>query len=199
MTRPMMSEGSRRRIGASVDARRLWSGGVASAVVAGLVALVGVLVSRWIFNVPVLAPRRDGAFGDVRTAVLVLVAVAAALVATGLAHLLMLSTPRPLLFFGWIVALITIITVVFPFSTGARLDAKIATAIVYLAIGLATGTLVGGVAGRSVMRTRLPASELPPPPYDRPQPHDRTQPDDRTQPHDRTQPYDLGRPGNGYR
>ena len=193
MTRPMMPEGSRRRIGVSVDARRLWSGGVASSVVAGLVALVGVLVSRWIFNVPVLAPRRDGAFGDVRTAVLVLVAVAAALVATGLIHLLMLSTPRPLLFFGWIVALVTIIAVVFPFSTGARLDAKIATAVVYLAIGLATGTLVGGAAGRSVMRTRLPTSELPAPPYDE------TQPYDRQQLHDRPQPHDLGRPGNGYR
>jgi hypothetical protein len=188
----MMPEGSRRRIGVSVDARRLWSGGVASSVVAGLVALVGVLVSRWIFNVPVLAPRRDGAFGDVRTAVLVLVAVAAALVATGLIHLLMLSTPRPLLFFGWIVALVTIIAVVFPFSTGARLDAKIATAVVYLAIGLATGTLVGGAAARSVMRTRLPTSELPAPPYDGTQPYDQ-------QLHDRPQPHDLGRPGNGYR
>ena len=182
-----MPEGSRRRTGVSVDARRLWAGGVASAVVAGLVALVGVLASRWIFNVPVLAPRRDGAFGDVRTAVLVLVAVAAALVATGLVHLLMLSTPRPLLFFGWIVALVTIIAVVFPFSTGARLDAKIATAVVYLAIGFATGTLVGGAAARSAMRTRLPASELPPPPDDRPPPYDRPQ------------SHDLGRPGNGYR
>jgi hypothetical protein len=38
----------------------LWSGGVATAVVAGLVALVGVLVCRWVFNIPILAPRRDG-------------------------------------------------------------------------------------------------------------------------------------------
>ena len=38
-----------------VDARRLWSGGVASALVAALTALVGVLVCRWLFNIPVLA------------------------------------------------------------------------------------------------------------------------------------------------
>jgi hypothetical protein len=33
-----------------VDARRLWSGGVASALLAVLTALVGVLVCRWLFN-----------------------------------------------------------------------------------------------------------------------------------------------------
>ena len=58
------------------------------------------------------------------------------------------GTLRPLMFFGWIVALATTITVVFPFSTTAPLDAKIATAVVNLAIGIAVGTLVGGVAAR---------------------------------------------------
>jgi hypothetical protein len=81
----------RRRIGVGVDARKLWAGGVASAVVAGLLALVGVLVSRWLFNLPVLAPRQDGAYGDVRTTALILAAMAAALAATGLVHLLMLG------------------------------------------------------------------------------------------------------------
>jgi hypothetical protein len=61
----------------------------------------------------------------------------------------MIGTLRPLLFFGWIVALATTIIVVFPFSTTAPLDAKIATAVVNLAIGVAVGTLVGGVAARS--------------------------------------------------
>ena len=75
--------GPRRRVGVGVDARKLWAGGAASAVVAGLVALVGVLVSRWLFKVALLAPSHDGAFGDVQTAALVLVAVAGALDATG--------------------------------------------------------------------------------------------------------------------
>jgi hypothetical protein len=48
-----------------------------------------------------------------------------------------------------IVALVTAIIVVFPFSTSVPLDAKIATAVVNLAIGIAAGTLVGGVAARS--------------------------------------------------
>lgn len=61
----------------------------------------------------------------------------------------MIGTLRPLLFFGWIVALATTIIVAFPFSTTAPLDAKIATAVVNLAISVAVGTLVGGVAARS--------------------------------------------------
>ncbi len=116
------------RAGVRVDPRKLWSGGVASAAVAGLVALVGVLVSRWLFALPVLAPSRDGAYGDVRTTALVLVAAAAALAATGLVHLLMVSTPRPFLFFGWIVALVTTLVVAYPFSTTAPLGAKVAAA-----------------------------------------------------------------------
>jgi uncharacterized protein DUF6069 len=132
-----------------VDPGKLWSGGAASAAVAALAALVGVLVSRWLFSLPVLAPSQDGAYGDVRTTVLVLLAAAAALTATGLVHLLLISTPRPFLFFGWIVALVTTLAVVYPFSTTAPLGAKIATAAVFLALGAITGTLVGGAAARS--------------------------------------------------
>ena len=153
--RPTTPEGSRRGVGVGVDARTLWAGGAASTVVAGLVALVGVLVSRWLFNLPVLAARQDGAYGDVHTTALIMVAMAAALAATGLVHLLMLGTLRPLMFFGWIVALVTTITVAFPFSTTAVLDAKIATAVVNLAIGVAIGTLIGGVATRSVPGARI--------------------------------------------
>jgi hypothetical protein len=133
-----------------VDPRKLWSGGAASAAVAGLVALVGVLVARWLFSLPVLAPSADGAYGDVSTTALVLLAAAAALAATGLVHMLILNTPRPFLFFGWIVTLVTTLVVVYPFSTTAPLDAKIATAAVELAIGAMIGTLVGGAAARSI-------------------------------------------------
>src|SRR5215469_13915154 len=104
-TTPMLPQRPPR---ARVDAGRLWSGGVATAVVAGLIALVGVLVARWLFGIPLLAPKQDGAYGDVHTTGLVLMAAAAALVATGIAHLLMLSTSRPLTFFGWIIGLATV-------------------------------------------------------------------------------------------
>jgi hypothetical protein len=158
MTTPMMPRESGRRPTGRVDAGRLWSGGVATAVVAGLVALAGVLVCRWLFTIPILAPKQDGAYGDVHTTAMVLVAAAAALLATGLVYLLMLSTPRPLTFFGWIVGLATLLVVIVPFRTTAPLSSKVATAAVDLVIGIAIGSLLNGVAARSV---RLPGGRGP--------------------------------------
>jgi len=154
----MMPEGRGRRPAGRIDVGRLWSGGVATAVVAGLVALVGVLVCRWLFNIPVLAPKKDGAYGDVHTTAIVLVAAAAALLATGLANLLLLSTPRPLTFFAWIVGLATVLVVILPFRTTAPLSAKVATGLVDLVIGIAIGSLVSSVAARSVRR-HLPGGQ----------------------------------------
>ncbi|MGH3301442.1 MAG: DUF6069 family protein [Streptosporangiaceae bacterium] len=134
----------------SVAAGQLWGGGVATAIVAALIALVGVLVTRWLVGIPLLAPMRDGAYGDVHTTSLVLLVAAASLIATGLLHLLLLSTPRPTLFFGWIIGLGTVLAVVVPFTTSAPLDQKAATAVVFLIIGVAIGTLLSGVGARSV-------------------------------------------------
>ena len=148
-----------------VDAGRLWSGGAATAVVAGLIALVGVLIARWLLAIPLLSPKADGAYGDAHTTEVVLVAVAAALVATALLHLLLLGTPRPLAFFGWIVALATVLVVVLPFRTTAPLSAKLATAVVGLIIGIAIGTLLSGVAARSI-RSPRPGGGYTEPPLD---------------------------------
>jgi hypothetical protein len=146
----------------SVDAGRLWAGGIATAIVACLVGLVGVLVSRWLLGIPLLAPKRDGAYGDVHTTGLMLGIAAAALVATLVMHLLLLSTPRPLAFFGWIIGLATVLAVVIPFSTSAPLNAKAATAVVVLVLGIAIWTLLSSVGARSVrMRSSrdYPASQ----------------------------------------
>jgi hypothetical protein len=137
-----------------VDIGQLWAGGVATAIVAVLVAVVGILVCRWLFNIPILAPRQDGAYGDVHSTDLILAAAAAALVATGIVNLLLLSTPRPLTFFRWIIALGTLVIVLYPFSTGAPVSEKVATAAVDLVIGFAIGSLVTGVAWRSIRRRR---------------------------------------------
>ncbi len=132
----------------------LWAGGVATAVVAALIAVVGILVARWVFTIPILAPRRDGAWGDASTGAYALSAAGAALVATAIMHLLLLTTPRPQVFFGWIVGLGTIIAVVFPFSTTAPLSQKAATGVLNLVLGIAIGTLLSGVARRAVGRRR---------------------------------------------
>jgi hypothetical protein len=136
-----------------LDAGRLWTGGLATAAVAALVAVVGVLVARGLFDVPVLAPTGEGTLGDASTALLAGLAAVAALLATGLLHLLLLTTPRPRRFFSWIIGLATIIAAIVPFMTDAETATQVATAAIYLAIGIAIGSLLSGVA-RSALRAR---------------------------------------------
>lgn len=120
----------------TVDARALWSGGLAAALVAALVAVVGVVIARGIFDIPVLAPKRSGTFGDASTGGLALAAAIGALLATALIHLLLLYTPRPF-------------------------AAQIATGIINLFIGIAIGSLVSSVAVRSLRRRPRPGLANP--------------------------------------
>lgn len=145
-----------------IDANRLWAGGLATAVVAALIALVGVLVVRAVLRIAVYAPREAGAFGDGSTAALCLGAAGAALAATGLVHLLLLATPRPLSYFGWIVGLATVAAVALPIITETSLAVALAQAVIHLVIGLAIGSLVGGAAVRSIR----PSVPRPSQPYD---------------------------------
>jgi hypothetical protein len=135
-----------------LDARPLWAGGVATAVVAALIALVGILVCRWLFNVPILSPRGEGAWGNASTVGYVFAAAACALVATALMYLLLLSTPYPRVFFGWIIGLATVVAVVFPFSSTAPMSQKIATGLLNLVLGVAIGTLIAEVSRRATRR-----------------------------------------------
>ena len=77
-----------------MDGGRLWAGGAATAVVAALIALVGVLIGEGLFDLQMVEPPVlpvGGSFA-VRYAV---TAAVLALVATGIGHLLGLTTPRP--------------------------------------------------------------------------------------------------------
>src|ERR1700744_3748893 len=95
---------------------QFWAGAVATAVVAALIALVGILVCRWTLGIPILAPASDGAWGDAHTGEYVLVAACVALVAAGLLYLLVLAAPEPGTFFRWIMALATVGAAVVPLS-----------------------------------------------------------------------------------
>jgi MFS superfamily sulfate permease-like transporter len=125
--------------------------------VAGLYALllptVAVLIAWGLFEVPLLAPTGAGTLGDASTAGLAGLAAAAALLATGLMHLLLLSTPRPGQFFRWIMGLATLIAAITPFLTDAEQNTKIATAAIYVAIGATIASLISSVA-RSAVRSR---------------------------------------------
>jgi hypothetical protein len=63
MSMPPYEEPGRTQPRATIDAGRLWIGGVATAAVAALVAVVGVLIARGLFDVPLLAPTGEGALG----------------------------------------------------------------------------------------------------------------------------------------
>lgn len=130
----------------SPDATRLWSGGIATAVVAALIGVVGVLIVRTAFRLAVYAPVDAGPFGGQGTVLLCVLAAAAALGATGLVHLLLIGTPRPLAYFGWIIGLLTAAATVLPFLSGGSVAVALGAAVIHLVIGLAIGSLVTGSA-----------------------------------------------------
>ena len=129
-----------------IDAGRLWAGGVATAIVAALLAVVGLLIARGLFGVAVLAPKGEGIWGNANTTTYAIIAAVAALAATGLMHVLSLATPTPSQFFGWIMVLVTLIAVVLPLTLEVELSAKIATAIINLVLGLAIATIISNMA-----------------------------------------------------
>ena len=142
-----------------VDANRLWAGGIATAVVAALIALVGVLIVRAVLQIALLAPKEAAAFEDGDTVMLCVISAAAALAATGLVHLLLLATPRPLSYFAWIVGLLTAVAVVLPLLSGRSLAIALAESVVHLVIGLAIGSLVAGAALSAIRVRRTPYDE----------------------------------------
>jgi hypothetical protein len=82
LPRPARPTANRRPHGLVVDATGLWTGGLATAAVAALVGLVGTTQTVHSFD-----PAGAG--------MLCLLAAVAALAATGMAHLLLVSTPEP--------------------------------------------------------------------------------------------------------
>ena len=126
-----------------IDAPRLWGGGLATAVVAALVASVGVLVCRNLLDVKLVEPpllRVTDSF-----------AVNYALTAFVLAHLLSVITPRPRVFFGWIIGLFTVATMVLPFALEGSTQGKICAAVINMVIGLCIASLLSAVLSRTVV------------------------------------------------
>ncbi len=137
----------------SIDAGRLWGGGVATGFVAALVAVVGVLVCA-IVDVRLVRPALLLDLFHTFAGDYALTAFVLALVATGVAHLMALVTPRPRMFFSWIVGLATVAGVAAPFALGESTESQVATACINLALGVCVLSLLGGVMARTVRMTR---------------------------------------------
>ncbi|AEV81255.1 hypothetical protein ACWT_0243 [Actinoplanes sp. SE50] len=130
----------------TINAGRYWASAVAAALVAALVAIAGVLIARGLFDVPVLARRSHGAWGDAHTATYATGAALATLLAAGLLHLLTLAVAEPRRFFRWIMALITLIGVITPLTLADKPGPRIATALITLAIGVTITAILDSVA-----------------------------------------------------
>jgi hypothetical protein len=134
----------------AIDAPRLWGGGVATAFVAALVAAVGVLICRDVLDIKLVEPPMLGVTNSFPVNY-ALTAAVLALAATALAHLLSLATPRPQVFFGWIVGLVTVATMVLPFAMEGSLQGKICAAAINMVIGLCIASLLSAVLSRTVV------------------------------------------------
>jgi hypothetical protein len=132
------------------DAGRLWAGGVATALVAAGVALVGVMVLHKLLHVAVLTPGGRTAVDSDATTVLPISAALATLLATGLLHLLMETTPRASQFFAWITSLVMALLVLEVFVAGTDLVAEMETSAFYLLIGVAIISSLFGVSRTAV-------------------------------------------------
>jgi hypothetical protein len=130
-------------------------------MVAALIAVVGILVGRGLFGVDVLAPKGAGVWGDASTGWYALGAAMLSLVATGLMHLLLLFTPRPKLFFGWVMTLATVTAMLAPFVTEEDFGSRFFTAGLNFFLGVAIGTLIAGSAQAAMRSTPVPPAPRP--------------------------------------
>jgi hypothetical protein len=130
--------------------------------VASLVAFVGVLIARGVFDVELMSPKGEGTLGDSTTAVYVVMAGAGALVATLILQILVALTPQPLGFFSWIIGLTMMIFAIVPFTTDAPLSSQVATGLINLCVGLVILTLLPQI-GYSALRSQVESPSAPPP------------------------------------
>ena len=128
---------------------RLWAGGAATALVAGLVSLTGLLTARDLFDAVVLAPKGPDAWGQAEVVTHALVAAACAFAATGLLEVLLPTTPDAVRSFTWIALLVAGLAAVLPLEPALPLGDRVATAVVNGAIGVAITACLRDVARRS--------------------------------------------------
>ena len=146
-----------------LDERRFRAAGLATSFVAALIAVVGVVIARGVFKIPLFGPADTGVWGSAPTIALAFVAFGCGLLATGLLFLLLRTTPSPITYFGWIVGLLTAVAAVIPLTMGSDFGVKVASALINAAIGIAIGALTTSAARRSILYVPPTETELQPP------------------------------------
>ena len=149
MSKPNVVPGDPSRI--SVDAGRLWTGGLATALVAALTAWVGVLLAQGVLDVSLAKSAVVLHVSDSLGLNYAVTAFLAAVAATALAHLLSVTTPRPRSFFSWIVGLVTVAAMILPFTRDGSTASRVAVSLINLVVGLCIGSLLTAVLSRTVV------------------------------------------------
>ncbi|MCR6646777.1 MAG: DUF6069 family protein [Cellulomonas sp.] len=124
-----------------------WGGAFATALVAALVGVVGVLVLQSILDVDLVVKDPAGVENDYLA--YALAGFVAAIAAAALLHLLVVSTPRPRAFFGWILALGIVVAALLPLTWTDDTTSALCTGLVNLLIGVAIWSLLSGVLART--------------------------------------------------
>ncbi|MBT0995391.1 hypothetical protein KIN34_13965 [Cellulomonas sp. DKR-3] len=124
-----------------------WGGAVATGIVAALVGVVGVLVFQSILDVGIVVKDPFGTDSD--SWAYAVAGFVAAIAAAALLHLLLISTPRPRAFFGWIMALATVAAALLPLTWTDDTTAALCAGAVNLLVGIAIWSLLSGVLSRT--------------------------------------------------
>ena len=145
---PPVSRRSPERL--EVNGGRLWTGGVATGVIAAGIGVVGLFIARGLLGIPVYLPQHDNTVINADSIWIGLSGFVAGIVATAVMHALMLSTPRPKTFLQWIIGLVTAVAVLWPFTVEMALYSQIATAVIVLIMGIAIGSLLSGISSSAM-------------------------------------------------
>jgi hypothetical protein len=124
-----------------IDQVRFWVGAAVTAAIAAVTGLVSLILAGSVLHIPVLI--QDGSsLVSVRYASYALIAAAITFGAAALFDAMLHVAPRPAAYYGWLVAMLTLLAVVVPFANTASLHSQIALAATNLAVGAVIAALV---------------------------------------------------------
>jgi nitrate reductase gamma subunit len=123
---------------AGIDQVRYWVGAGLTAGVTALVGIIGLVVARGIVHVPVELGSGRAVNAGIYGVLVVVIALGAAALYDAMLHV----APRPTTYFSWLIAMLTALAALMPFTTSAGLHSQIAFSAMNLAVGLVIMILV---------------------------------------------------------
>jgi len=133
-----------------LDRRRYRAGAAVTVVVCAVLGLAASVVFDSAFGVGLLGPTRLAP--DVPGLAWALTGALFAFLAAVVLQLLVRVVPRPRMFFGWLVALVTVILAALSFTAGGDPASAVVTALVWVVLGVAVSAMLNGVLGRTLVR-----------------------------------------------